>query len=233
MIIETNPQDEDGLSNSPDHDRDVDINSEPCLESGPESDTGPGLGISFEPDSDPGFISDFEYVPRGAELRTELLRILSLASELESLNYLSDPKNDLARQRRAELQSKLSSELNKLQRHKVRLDREVLRCDKNLNRIRTDSEKLNLNETRECYSEAESLQLKQYSEAVSDRDVVSWAISRVQGALRSSRGGGFGVGYPFGPDSPIWPLPGYQNDSGRLGNEVDGLLDFGPLGGHK
>ena len=147
MIIETNPQDEDGLSNSPDHDRDVDINSEPCLESGPESDTGPGLGISFEPDSDPGFISDFEYVPRGAELRTELLRILSLASELESLNYLSDPKN----------------ELNKLQRHKVRLDREVLRCDKNLNRIRTDSEKLNLNETRECYSEAESLQLKQYS----------------------------------------------------------------------
>lgn len=233
MIVEMNPQEEDGLGNSPENDRDVDINSESCLEPGTESDTGPGPGISCGPDSDPGLIPDFERVPRGSELRVELSRILSLASELESLNYLSDPKNDLARQRRAELQSKLSSELNKLQRYKVKLDREVVRCEKNLDRIRTDSEKLNLDETREYYYQAESLQLKQYREAVSDCDAVSWAISRVQAALISSRGGGFGVRAPFGPGLPIWPLPGHQSNPGRLGNEVDELLDFGPLGGHK
>lgn len=216
MIVEMNPQDEDGLDHGPENDRDANINSGPYPE--------PGLGPT-----DPGFISDFERVPRGSELRAELSRILSLASELESLNYLSDPKNDLARHRRAELQSKLSSELNKLQRYKIKLDREVLRCEGNLNRIRTDSEKLNLDEARECYFEAESLQQKQYREAVSDRDAVSWGISRVQAALRSSRGGGFGVG----PDLPGSSLPGYQNGSGRLGNEVDGLLDFGPLGGQR
>lgn len=221
MIIEMDSRDENGLDNSPDHGRDIDINSDFCPE--------PGLG----PGSDPGLIPDFERVLRGSELRAELSRILSLASELESLNYLSDPKNDLARHRRAELQSKLSSELNKLQRYKVKLDREVLRCEKNLNRIRTDSEKLNLDETRECYCEAESLQQKQYREAVSDRDAVSWAISRVQAALRSSRGGGFGVRDPFGPDLPIRPLPGHQSNPDRLGNEVDELLEFGPLGGQR
>ncbi len=218
MIVEMDSRDEDGLDHGPGNDRDVDINNDFCPE--------PGLGNGF----DTGFISDFEYVPRGSELRVELSRILSLVSELESLNYLSDPKNDdYARQRRAELQSKLSSELNKLQRYKVKLDREVVRCEKNLDRIRTDSEKLNLDETREYYYQAESLQLKQYRKAVSDCDAVSWAISRVQAALRTSRGGGFGVG----PDLPGSSLPGYQNGSGRLGNEVDGLLDFGPLGGQR
>jgi hypothetical protein len=221
MIVEMNPQDENGLDNSPDNGRDIDINSDFCPE--------PGIGHGF----DTGLISDFEYVPRGAELRAELSRISSKASELESLNYLSDPKDSYARYRRARLQTTLSSELNKLQRYKAYFDKEVARCDRNRVRIHADSEKIHLDETREYYHQAESLQQKQYREAVSDRDAVSWAISRVQAALRSSRGVGFGVGEPFGPDLPIWPLSGYQNDSGRLGNEVDGLLEFGPLGGQR
>jgi hypothetical protein len=128
------------------------------------------------------------------------------------------------------LRSRLSSELNKLQRYKVELDREVLRCERNLDRIHIDSQRIHLGQTREYYDQAESLQYKQYREAVSDRDVVSWAITKVQGALRSSQFGRFGVRDPFLPDMPISPLPGYQNNPGGLSNEVDGLLSFGPLG---
>ena len=199
MILDMNPQDNDGFDSCPE----------------------PGLGA--------GFTSDSEHVPRGDELKAELSRILSLASELESLNHLSYPKDDLARQRRAELQSKLSSELNKLQRYKVKLDREVLRCKKNLDRIRTDSEKLNLDETRKCYSEAESLQMKQYREAVSDRKAVLLAITKVQAVLSSSEGVGLPVADPFGSGLPTQPLPEHQNDPERLENELDDLFDFGPL----
>ena len=151
MIIETNPQDEDGFGNNPDHDRDSDIDSEPGLEPDPESDTGPGPGISAGDDSDPGFISDFEYVPKGSELRAELSRISALANELESVGYLSDPKDGYARHRRAQLQATLSSELNKLQRYKAYFDKEVARCDRNRIRIHADSEKIHLDETREYY----------------------------------------------------------------------------------
>ena len=68
MTVEMSPQDENVFGNSPDNDRDADINSEPCLE--------PDIG----PDSDLGFISDLERVPRGTELREELSGILSMAS---------------------------------------------------------------------------------------------------------------------------------------------------------
>jgi hypothetical protein len=199
MLLDMNPQDKDGLGS--------------CPES--------GLGA--------GFTSDSEHVPRGDELKAELSRILSLASELESCNYLPDPKDDLARQRRAELKSKLSLELNKLQRYRVKLDREVLRCEKNLDRIHSDSEKLNLDETRQCYCEAESLQMKQYREAVLDRKAVLLAITKVQAVLSSSEGVGLPVADPFGSDLPTQPLPGSQSNPEQLGNEVDDLLDFGPL----
>ena len=219
MIVEMNPQDEEGFG--PNNDDDF------------VSDVEPDTGLNGEPDSESGFVPDAEYVPRGSELREELSGILSLASELESVNYLSDPKNNYASHRRAELQSRLSSELNKLQGYKAKLSREVLRCEKNLDRIRTDSEKLNLAETRECYSDAEDQQQKQLDEVVCDREAVSWAISKVQAALRSSRGGGFGVGGQFGPASPNGSSPWCRNGPVRLGNEVDGLLSFGPLGQKK
>jgi len=227
MILEMNPEPEDDkvLDNNFENNDGFEPDPSPCHEPNVESD--------IERDFDPGLIPDFEHLPRGSELRAELSQILSLANELESVSFLSEPNNTYARNRRFDLQARLSTELEKLQRYKVKLDREVLRCKKNLDRINTDSEKLSLDETRECYSEAESLQLEQYREAVSDCDAVSWAISRIQAALRSSRGGGFGVGYPFGPDLPIQPLPGHQSNPDRLGNEADELLGFGPLGGHK
>ncbi len=227
MIVEMNPepQDDKVLDENFENNAGFEPDPSPCYEPNVESD--------IECDFDPDLISDFEHFPRGSELRSELSRILSLANELESVSFLSDPNNTYANNRRFDLQAKLSTELEKLQRYKPKLDREVSRCKKNLDRINTDSERLNLNETRECYLEAEDEQQKQLDEAVRDRDTVFWAISKVRSALSMSRAGSLPTGNSSPSALPHLPLPGYQNNPGRLGNEVDDLLSFGPSGQKK
>ena len=219
MIVEMNPEDEDGIGSDLDNNGDADINSECCSEH--------GLGR----DSDPGLVPDFERVPRGAQLRAELSRILSMASELESLSHCGqDPKNNYARYRRIQLHSRLSAELEKLQRYKPYFDKEVERCVGNLNRIRSDSQNLSLTEPMEYYLEAERLQHIQYYEAICDREAVYWTLKRVQAALGSSRIGGFAVRDPLTPDVPIYsPSTGPKIHPGGLDEEVDGLLSSGPL----
>ena len=225
MIIEMNPHDED-LGNDPDNNPNIDVNNESCPEPGAEPDRGDGPEASCEP----GFISEFEYVPRGTELREELSRIWTTAGELESIGFFFDAKDTYNRNRRIELQTRLSPELEKLQRYKTKLDREENRCKKNLDRIQSDAEKLNLDEVRECYFEAECQQQKQYNEVVSDRDIVLQTLMKVQSALGSSHIRSFPVGDQFPPALPIQPLPGYQSDPSRLDNEVDDLTSLGPLG---
>ena len=201
MAIEMNPEDSQVLDNSPDIHDGLGPDGEPSLYPGSEHDAGPDI----ENDPEPGLAPDFERVPRGAQLRAELSRILSMASELESLNHRwQDPKNDFARYRRIQLHSRLSAELEKLQRYKPYFDKEVERCVGNLNRIRSDSQNLSLTEPMEYYLEAERLQHIQYYEAICDREAVYWTLKRVQAALGSSRIGGFAVRDPLTPDVPIY-----------------------------
>lgn len=228
-MIEMNPQDED-LGNGPDNNPDVDVDNEPCLEPGPGPDLKPAPESNYGSDAEPGFMDAFEYLPKGTELREELSRIWATASELEGVSFFCDPKDTYSRNRRLELQSRLSPMLEKLQRYKVKLDKEEIRCKKNLDYIQSDSEKLNLDEARECYSEAECQQQKQYYEAISDRDVVLQTLMKVQSALRSSPINSFPVGDPFPPDLPIPPLSGDQTDPARSDKEVDDLTSLGPLG---
>jgi hypothetical protein len=236
MIIEMNPEDDevfgDRLDNNNSNSDSID---EDVLEPSPEPHVGPGGESDAEPeaerDAEARFDPDLEYLPRGAELRDVLSSISTMANELESLSYLSDPKNDYARYRRIELQSRLSTELDKLRRYRVKLDKEVLRCQRNLDRIRADAARLNLPKPRECYSEAEYEQEKQLDEAVHDRDAVVWAIAKVQAALSSSRIRGFPTRDPFPPDVPIYfPSPRPKNHPSGLGSEVNELLSLGPLG---
>jgi hypothetical protein len=228
MIIETNPQ-EDDLGNDPDNNSDVDANNEANPEPGSEPDMGPGPEAGCEP----GFVSELEHVPKGTELREELSRIWAVASELESIGFFFDPNDTYSRNRKLELQTRLSAELEKLHRYKVKLDKEEIRCRKNLDRIRSDSEKLNLEETRECYSEAEHQQQKQYHEALCDRDVVSRTLMKVQAALGSSQIGSFPIGNPQGQDQFPISFPGHvlippsQSQPGTLGDELDGLISLG------
>ena len=227
MAIEMNPEDSHVLDNSPDIHDGLGPDGEPSLYLGPEHDAGPDM----ESDPEPGLVPDLERVPRGAQLRAELSRILSMASELESLSHCGqDPKNNYARYRRIQLHSRLSAELEKLQRYKPYLDKEVDRCVRNLEQILSDSQRLNLTEPMEYYLEAERLQQIQYYEAICDREAVYWALKRVQAALGSSRIGGFAVRDPLTPDVPIYsPSTGPEIHAGGLGGEVDGLLSSGPL----
>ena len=227
MIIDMNPESQD--DQVLDENVETDCGFEPDHELDPCSCHEPHV----EPDIAPGLMDDFEHLPRGSELTSALLRILSLVHQLESESFLSYPNDTYARSRQFEMQARLNHELEKLQRYKPKLDKEVLRCEKNRDRINTDSERLNLDETRECYLEAEDEQQKQLDEAVGDREAVSWAISKVRSALSMSRAGSFPIGNSFGSALPPLPLPGYQNNPGQLGNEVDDLLSFGPSGQKK
>jgi len=144
---------------------------------GSDHDTELDLAPRSAPDTEPGFGPSFlpspRHVPRGNELKAELSRILADTNELESIGYLSDPQNTYARNRRLHLQGEISRAIAKLQRYKRMLDKEVLRCQRNQDRIQADSEKLNLEETQGCYFEAESEQQRQHHEAVSDCDASS------------------------------------------------------------
>ena len=175
------------------------------------SDNNSDVEVSDEPDTD----TYLERVPRGAELAAELSSILSAANELESLGLPSDPNDTYNRSRRAALRASLSSDASKLRRYKSGLDREVRRCTRNLDRIQADSESLTLEQTLECYSEAERRQQQQHHEAIRDRDEVCSVLAKVRSALRAS---------PLGS-----PVREPQSHSGGLGKEVDGLLSLGSL----
>lgn len=221
MIIEMNPKGEDF-----DDEPDDDVNNESCPESDLESDTEDQPGECLEPDS----ISEVGYVPRGGELKAELSRIWTAASELEGMGFFFDPKDLYSNNRKQQLQAMLSADLDKLQRYKVKLDSESVRCKKNLDRIQSDAEKLNLDQVRECYLEAGGQQQKQYNEAISDRHIVLQTLMKVQTAVGSAQISGFPAGETFSPLIPNQPLPGYQSDPGCLDNGVDDLTSLGPLG---
>ena len=72
------------------------------VETNPEPEDGKVLGENFEDPVgfDPGLIPGIEHLPRGSELRAELSPILSLANEFESVSFLSDPNNTYAANRR-------------------------------------------------------------------------------------------------------------------------------------
>lgn len=218
MMVEMNPEDDEVLDNNPGNHDGFEPDNEPSLEPCPEPNVEPHI----ERDSEPGLVPDLQYVPRGAELGEELKRILAMASELESISYSSTPRDDYLRHRRIQLRTELSTELSKLQRYEAYLDKEAARCQRNRDRIRSDSQKLNLSEPREHYFEAERLQQKQYYEAILDRDAVYWAITRVQAALNTRVTGSFPVKDPFPPDVPIYrPSPIAKIHSGGLGNEAE------------
>ena len=109
--------------------------------------------------------------------------------------------------------------------------RSPARCAGNLERIETDSQKLNLSEPREYYQQAEHLQQKQYYDAVRDRDAVYWAIKRIQAALGSSGIWNVPMTGPYSVDPPVYsPSPRPEIHPGGIGGEAEDLLSMGPLG---
>ena len=236
MLIEFESEDQQNKKNS-NEDTEVDPNDQTDIVIEPEDDTAPEPEIDTENNSDIesdtqiGSILDIKYVPRADELRAILSAITADANELERLNRFSDPNDFFARSRKTELQARLSEKFQQLQEYLSLLEKEVLRCKKNLSILQTDSQRLNLVEPQGYYSEAEQQQLKQLHQAISDRDAVSWTITKVRSALSSTSIGDFPGRYPFKPDSTSpSSVPEYRSpDKVRLPNEIKDMLSSGPL----
>jgi hypothetical protein len=223
MDAEMKPKEVEALTN--------DSDNSICFEPKNEQEKGTSPALDVDRYSRDGLVPEIEYVPRGDRLWRELSGIQSTARALEAASWLPSSKDVYARSRRRQLRDKLTSDMDKLRRFRMALDREVLRCQKNLETIRSDAGRLNLPEAMEHYSEAERQQRMQHYKAVSDRDAIVQTLTTAQAALRASQNMGVPTWDPFPPDLPArLPLPGDRSYRDVLGNEVDGLLSLGPLG---
>ena len=145
--------------------------------------------------------SHLGHVLRGAELKSALDCVLQLVGQLESvisrLSYVKEDniaESSYAEKLRLEkrrLQIELAFWLQELIRYLVYLNKEVLRCKRNLKRIRADAEKIKLEQVRERYSRAEREQETQYRLAVQDRNAVHNVLEKVKAVLEVSETGQF------------------------------------------
>ena len=150
------------------------------------------------------------HVPRGAELRSALDCVLQLVGQLESvisrLSYVEEDDivecsyAEKLRLEKRRLQMELAFWLQELIRYLVYLNKEVLRCKCNLERIRADAEKIKLEQVRDRYSRAERKQEAQYRLAVQDRDAVYIVLKKIKVVLEVSETGQFS-GSPLGMQS--------------------------------
>ncbi len=135
----------------------------------------------------------YDHVPRGAELRYLLSYILQLIAELESAmtslpHVAKDGSSEchFARElyvKKEKLEQEVAFWIQELHRFLAYLRKEVERCLRNLERIRSDARRLNLEETRQCYSEAATEQEREYQRAVEDRDAVYIVLKKAEAVL--------------------------------------------------
>lgn len=237
MLIEFEPEDQQDKDDNNNEDSRYEPDDQTDIVIGPEDDTAGEPEIDNENDSDvesdteTGSILDIEYAPRAEELRAILSVITADANELERLNRFSDPNDFFARGRKTAIRARLSEKLQQLQEYLSFFEKDVLRCKKDLSILQTDSQRLNLDEPKGYYSEAEQQQLKQLHQAISDREAVSWTITKVRSALSSTSIGYFPGRYPFKPDftSPSSVPESRSPDKVRLPTEIKDMLSSGPL----
>ena len=91
---------------------------------------------------------------------------------------------------------------------------------------------MNLDETRECYLEAEDEQQKQLDEAVRDRDAVSWAISKDLEQLNRYKKSDYNsflqqAGFEVLSVQNIYEIDGdvFQNEPQDINEKFSGYLD--------
>ena len=134
-----------------------------------------------------------DHVPRGTELKSALNCIMQLVGQFESvISKLSYAEEDDAAEyfdveklciEKRNLQKELMFWLQELIRYLVYLNKEVLRCKRNLEHIRAGAEKINLEQVKERYFRAERAQETQYRFAVQDRDAVYIVLKKVEAVL--------------------------------------------------
>ena len=188
-------------------------------------------------------------VLRGQELRAYLDSVLRTVEQLEgavqSLPRVDDMGSsecpfaeDLYAQKE-ELEAALGQDVAMLHGYLAALQDEVARCEKNLERIRTDAGSLTVPEALDAYRTAEDAQNDEYYQAVTDRDAIVLVLPRAEAALQVSRS----RKYPGDkPPCRQTPVPGSQPEGGSAGpfvpdantdpgfnRELDSVLSIGQL----
>jgi chromosome segregation ATPase len=185
-------------------------------------------------------------IPRGADLRRELVNktnhTQNLESAVTSLPHIDEqgrsecPFAETLYAQKEEHEAKVTKDVNQMIRYRRALEHEVARCQHNLARIQADSARLNHDKPRAAYSEAAEAAERACRAAIEDRDAVSVALARASAVLEVSRRRKFPGREPqrqqafpaAGPGAAQGP--GARIPSGGLGGELSGLLSIGPLG---
>jgi len=152
--------------------------------------------------------------------------------------------------RKEELEGRAESSLSEIQAGLAAVEKELQRCQRNVDRISGDKSLLNLEKAVTSYDEAEQAQRDQHRKVQRQRDKLVEVLSRLQAALNRSRAKKWPGKEPQErPDFPIPPLPGQGPEPGGtiptppppprpgggpslLGPELDGLLELGPQRGN-
>ena len=176
---------------------------------------------------------------RGIELQKKLAEVSRLAGQLNrsvsSQPRLTGdshiwPETEDQYAIKEEGEAELLSEVETLRGYMPLLERDVRHNGEALQRIQDDSGKLNLQEPRECYSQAEEAARRQYLGAVHDRDTVAVVLVEAQAVLDVSREKKFPGKDPVRQFPFPGAKPGEMPDSDERSDEMDGLISLGPLG---
>ena len=212
-------------------------------------DPEPFMDIAdFDPFSDldhillPSADIESEKTMWGDDLRAEIAKISEQVNRLEStltslpysVEYGSSEwffaKNLFAQKEGFE--QEVTSKLDWLRECLTDLEQYIEQCRGNLEIITSDAALLNLQEPKESYLQAEEEQENEYRRTSHDRDAVDELISRSEAVLSVSQTRKFPVEKPKlqAPflTSAAPPVPPPQPRG--LNNEINDLLDTGPLG---
>lgn len=179
--------------------------------------------------------------PRGAALRNEIAVFLQKLAQLESAmtrlpavdengSSACDFAEDLYAQKE-ELEQEVSAGFARLSGYLPLLEKEVQRCQKNLERIEADSQRLNRDEARDSYAQAADLQQAEYRAAVQERDALYIALKKAEAVLQVSRTRKFPGREPQRRDycPPVASDGSVPSAGVELGSEVEDVLSTGPI----
>ena len=191
---------------------------------------------------------DYNSVPESVRLRQKISHVSELSHQLNStlsgLPNLTEashiwPETEDQYAIKEELEEELISEIQKLVDYMPVLEKRIKQFNQNLRHIQNDSKKLNNQEPREYYSQAQEVQKKKCTEAVYDKDAISIILDEAQAVLNVSRK----KKYPGRKPVRQIPFPGAkpgdpprsgqfsssQAQSEKTHDHMDGLISLGPL----
>lgn len=171
------------------------------------------------------------------QLREELESLHPIMPKVDQEGYSECPFAEDLYRRKAELEAKVAEKLAILRNMLPEIERELHRCERNLDRIKVDAAQLRQAVTQRKYAESYSQQEWEYLGVIQRRDKVMKALQNTEATLESSRrkthplvrpGDSRPRGLPASASSyPAPPSPG------GIDRELNDLLSLGSIPAHR